>query len=98
MSNIFEDDITLPGVITHVEADYSFGYDTSLFGTTDSEIIIGTAFHGPVGVLTPVYSHMTARSAKKLRWLRASRMLGIVAAARFMLAVSAVSTCTRISI
>lgn len=56
MSNIFEDDITLPGVITHVEADYSFGYDTSLFGTTDSEIIIGTAFNGPVGVLTPVYS------------------------------------------
>lgn len=56
MSNIFEDEITLPGVITHVEADYSTGYDTSLFGTTDSEIIIGTAFNGPVGTLTPVYS------------------------------------------
>jgi hypothetical protein len=56
MSNIFQDEITLPGVITHVEADYSYGFDSSLFGTTDPEIIIGTAFNGPTGVLTPVYS------------------------------------------
>ena len=56
MSNIFQDDITLPGVITHVEADYSYGFDSSLFGTTDPEIVIGTAFDGPSGVLTPVYS------------------------------------------
>lgn len=53
---IFDYDSNLPGVITEVEAAYSYGYDTSLFGTTDSEVIIGTAFDGPVGQVTPVYS------------------------------------------
>lgn len=53
---VFSNDNNLPGVITEIEADYSYGYDTSLFGTTDSEIVVGTAFDGPVGVLTPVYS------------------------------------------
>lgn len=53
---IFDDEITLPGVITHVEADYSYGFDSSLFGSTDSVVIIGTAFNGPVGEPTPVYS------------------------------------------
>lgn len=55
-NNIFQDEITLPGVITHVPTDYTSGYDTSQFGKTDSEVIIGTAFNGPVGVLTEVYS------------------------------------------
>lgn len=54
--SIFDNENDLPGVITEVEADYTFGYDTSLFGTTDGVIIIGTAFDGPVGELTPVYS------------------------------------------
>jgi len=53
---VFDDEIHLPGVITQVEADYSYGYDSSLFGTTDSVVIIGTAFNGPVGQITPVYS------------------------------------------
>ena len=53
---IFDNEANLPGVITEVEADYGYGYDTSLFGTTDSEMVIGTAFNGPVGVPTPVYS------------------------------------------
>ena len=53
---IFDDEITLPGVIVHVEADYSYGFDSSLFGTTDSELVIGTAFNGPVGQAVPVYS------------------------------------------
>lgn len=56
MSSIFDDDLNLPGVITHVEADYSYGYDSSLFGTTDSELVIGTAFNGPVGQPIPIYS------------------------------------------
>ena len=47
MSNFLENDMNLPGVITHVEADYSYGFDSSLFGSTDSEIVIGTAFDGP---------------------------------------------------
>ena len=54
--SIFDNEANLPGVITEVEADYSYGYDTSLFGTTDSVVVIGTAFNGPVGVATPVYS------------------------------------------
>jgi len=56
MSNFLENDMNLPGVITHVEADYSYGFDSSLFGTTDAEIVIGTAFDGPTGVLTKVFS------------------------------------------
>lgn len=54
--SIFDDEITLPGVVTHVEADYAADYDSSLFGTTDSELVIGTAFNGPVGQPTAVYS------------------------------------------
>lgn len=53
---IFDDEITLPGTFTQVEADYSYGYDPTLFGTTDSVLIIGTAFNGPVGTPTKVYS------------------------------------------
>ena len=53
---IFDEEMNLPGVITQVEADYSYGYDTSLWGTTESVAVIGTAFNGPVGVPTPIYS------------------------------------------
>lgn len=53
---IFDDEITLPGVFAQVEADYSYGYDPTLFGTTDSMLVIGTAFNGPVGTPTPIYS------------------------------------------
>lgn len=53
---IFDNDYDLPGVFTEVEPDYSYGYDTSLFGTTDSVVVIGTAFNGPVGQVTPIYS------------------------------------------
>lgn len=58
--NVFENDLLLPGVFTHIENDYSFDYDQSAFGTTDSLAIIGTAFNGPVGVPTPVYSPVHA--------------------------------------
>lgn len=53
---VFNNNENLPGVLTEVEADYSYGYDTSLWGTTDSVAVIGTAFDGPVGQPTPVYS------------------------------------------
>ena len=53
---IFDDEITLPGVFAQVEADYSYGYDPTLFGTTDSMLVIGTAFNGPVGTPTTIYS------------------------------------------
>lgn len=51
----------LPGVITQIEQDYSTGFDQSAFGTTDSVLIIGTAFNGPVGVPTPIFSMEYAR-------------------------------------
>lgn len=54
--SVFDDELTLPGVITEIISDYSSGYDTSAFGTTDSVTIIGTAFDGPVGIPVPVYS------------------------------------------
>ena len=46
---LFDDELTLPGVITQVVPDYASGYDTSAWGTTESVTIIGTAFNGPVG-------------------------------------------------
>jgi hypothetical protein len=54
--SLFDDDIVLPGVVTEIISDYSSGYDTSLFGTTDSVMVIGTAFNGPVGKVVEVYS------------------------------------------
>lgn len=57
MSNsVFNYDNTLPGVITEIDSHLSSDYDTSLFGTTDSICIIGTAFDGPVGLPSPIYS------------------------------------------
>lgn len=59
--SIFDNDANLPGVITEVETDYAFGYDTSKFGSTDSVVIIGTAFNGPVGQPVQIYSPEHAR-------------------------------------
>ena len=58
---LFENDLTLPGVITEIISDYSSGYDTSLFGTTESMVVIGTAFNGPVGRAVEIYSPEHAR-------------------------------------
>ena len=58
---LFDNELTLPGVITQIISDYSSGYDTTLFGTTDSVVILGTAFNGPVGTPIPVYSPEHAR-------------------------------------
>lgn len=55
-SSIFSYDTTLPGVVTEIDSHLSSEYDTSLFGTTDSVVIVGSAFDGPVGVLSPIYS------------------------------------------
>lgn len=54
--SIFNYDNDLPGVITEIDSHLSSEYDTSLFGTTDSIVVVGTAFDGPVGLPTPVYS------------------------------------------
>ena len=54
--SVFEDELTLPGAITEIISEYDLGYDTSLFGTTDSVVVIGTAFNGPVGKPVEIYS------------------------------------------
>lgn len=59
--SVFDQELILPGVITDIMSDYSSGYDTSLFGTTDSVAIIGTAFNGPVGRPVKIYSPEHAR-------------------------------------
>ena len=56
VNSIFSYDNVLPGVITEIDSKLSSDYDTTLFGTTDSIVVIGTAFDGPVGVPSPVYS------------------------------------------
>ena len=53
---LFENELILPGVITELISEYASGYDQSLFGTTDSVLVIGTAFNGPVGKVVEVYS------------------------------------------
>lgn len=53
---IFDNDFDLPGVYNQVESDLSYGYDTSLFGTTDSVVVVGTAFNGPSEKVVPIYS------------------------------------------
>lgn len=58
---IMDNETFLPGVITEVESDYSYGYDSSQFGSTDSTVIVGTAFSGPSGVAVEVYSPEHAR-------------------------------------
>jgi hypothetical protein len=58
---IFDEDIKLPGVVTEIINEYATGYDTSLFGTTDEVLIIGTAFNGPVGKVVPIYNPEYAR-------------------------------------
>lgn len=56
INSIFSYDNVLPGVFAEIDSKLTGDYDTSLFGTTDSIVVIGTAFDGPVGVPSPVYS------------------------------------------
>lgn len=54
--SIFSNEEYLPGVVTEIESVYESDYDTSLWGTTDSVVVIGTAFDGPTGEIVPIYS------------------------------------------
>lgn len=53
---LIENEALLPGTLTEVTSEYSYGYDTSQFGTTESIVIVGTAFHGPTGAAIAIYS------------------------------------------
>lgn len=54
--SIFSNEDYLPGVVTEIESVYSGDWDTSLWGTTDSVVVVGTAFDGPTGEITPIFS------------------------------------------
>lgn len=53
---VFDNELILPGSITEITSDFSYGYETDAFGTTDSVTIIGTAFNGPTGKPMKIYS------------------------------------------
>lgn len=46
----------MPGVLIDYEQETSQDYDPSLFGTTDSVLLIGTAFSGQPGIAAKVYN------------------------------------------
>lgn len=54
--SVFSDERYLPGVSTEIISNYQQTYDTTLWGTTDSLVVIGTAFNGPTNILTPVWN------------------------------------------
>lgn len=54
--SIFDNEQYLPGVSTEIISQYQQTYDTTLWDTTDSVVVIGTAFNGPTGVVTPVWN------------------------------------------
>lgn len=58
---VFDNELLLPGVVTDIINEYSKDYNPVQFGTTDSVVILGTAFNGPVGKPIPVYSVEHAR-------------------------------------
>lgn len=55
------DNNNLPGSIIDIENEISQDYDPSAWGSTESVLVIGTAFQGPVGVPTKVYNSDMAR-------------------------------------
>lgn len=46
----------LPGTLIDVGNEISKDYDPRLFGSTESVLILGTAFQGPTGVATEIYN------------------------------------------
>lgn len=51
----------LPGTLIDFESEVSQDYDPSLWGTTESVLVIGTAFQGPVGTAVRIYNTDMAR-------------------------------------
>lgn len=53
--SVINDGNNLPGVFIDIEKEVASDFDTSLFGTTSSVLIIGTAFSGSPEVVFPIY-------------------------------------------
>lgn len=59
---VFDSELrVLPGVTTEIISVAQTTYDTTQWDTTDSLVVIGTAFNGPTGVLVPVWCPEHAR-------------------------------------
>ena len=54
--SVLNDGYNLPGTLIDIEAEVSQDYDPTLWGTTESVLIIGTAFKGPTGEAVRVYN------------------------------------------
>ena len=59
--SVLNDGNNLPGTLIDFESEVSQDYDPSLWGTTESVLIIGTAFQGPVGTAVRIYNTDMAR-------------------------------------
>lgn len=54
--SVLNDGNNLPGTLIDIESEVSQDYDPSLWGTTESVLVIGTAFQGPTGEATRIYN------------------------------------------
>ena len=54
--SVLNDGNNLPGTLIDIESEVSQDYDPSLWGSTESVLIIGTAFQGPSGEAVRVYN------------------------------------------
>ena len=54
--SVLNDGNNLPGTLIDIENEVSSDYDPSLWGSTESVMIIGTAFQGPVGAPVRIYN------------------------------------------
>ena len=54
--SVLNDGSNLPGVLVDIEQETTSDYDPSQFGSTESVLIIGTAFSGPTGTPVKIYN------------------------------------------
>ena len=54
--SVLNDGQNLPGTLIDIESEVSQDYDPSLWGTTESVLIIGTAFQGPTAEAVRIYN------------------------------------------
>ena len=59
--SIFDSEQYLAGVSTEIVSERQSSYDQTLWDTTDSVVVIGTAFNGPTGVIVPVWNPQHAK-------------------------------------
>ena len=91
-----DDKNNLPGVLVDIENEITQEFDPSKWGNTDSVVIIGTAFSGPVNQPIKVYNSDMANYIFGASYNATTKLL-IVDVQLFMQSVLAEKTFTRIS-